>query len=294
MINLILHGGLGNQMFQYAYARMIQYHTGDVIKANLYDMRKDSDGRSFALGNLVLSDKFTVSKSSGNDFFSKCIYKAKSVYHKKLTRQPEKHGIYIEDSVFSYKPYIAAKCRNKYVSGFFQGWQNFSEIDDIIKKELKVKTAPSEKNRKMIEEISSCNSVCLHIRRGDYVDNPKWSRELNICGEEYYKKAVELIKKKTENPVFFVFSNSSEDLKWIEKNYNFDADLRYVDLNNPDYEELRLMYMCRHFIISNSTFSWWAQYLSDSSDKIVAAPLKWNNFQDASALYMDSWEIIDT
>lgn len=291
MINLILRGGLGNQMFLYAYARLIQYHTKDTIKINLYELKKDTDGRSYALENLVLTDNLVVSDSSLRDTIDKNIYRIKTMLYR---NSPEQHGIYRNNEDENHKPHIAEKCRNKYISGNFQGWRYFSEIDDIVKKELKVKTAPSEANRKMIEEISSCNSVCLHIRRGDYINNPKWSKELNICGEEYYKKAVELIKKKTENPVFFVFSNSSEDLKWIEENYNFDADLRYVDLNNPDYEELRLMYMCRHFIISNSTFSWWAQYLSDNDDKIVAAPSRWNNILDASPLYMDNWEIIDT
>ena len=103
------------------------------------------------------------------------------------------------------------------------------------------------------------------------------------------------ITEQVENPVFYVFSNSSDDINWIKENYDFsDYNVEYVDLNNPDYEELRLMYSCKHFIISNSTFSWWAQYLCENENKIVIAPSEWNrHFDDCSGIYMPEWQVIE-
>ena len=102
----------------------------------------------------------------------------------------------------------------------------------------------------------------------------------------------------TENPVFYVFSNSHEDLEWIEENYKFhdlsgngrNINTVFVDLNNPDYEELRLMYSCKHFIISNSTFSWWGAWLGSAPGKIVIAPQRWNlEFTNDTNIYDPSW-----
>ena len=137
----------------------------------------------------------------------------------------------------------------------------------------------------MIQQIENSNSVCVHIRRGDYIGS-----SFDICTEAYYQKGMDIIASKVENPTFYIFSNSSEDLQWIKENYHFSYDLVYVDLNNCDYEELRLMYTCKHFIISNSTFSWWGAYLSTNEEKVVIAPSKWNqDYKVVEDLYLDHW-----
>lgn len=100
----------------------------------------------------------------------------------------------------------------------------------------------------------------------------KYAKSLAVCTEYYYQKGMDYIASNTENPVFYIFSNTHSDLEWIKNNYQFDYPVKYVDLNNPDYEEIRLMYNCKHFVISNSTFSWWGSYLSSSPNKIVVAP----------------------
>ena len=100
--------------------------------------------------------------------------------------------------------------------------------------------------------------------------------------------------EKLKNPVFYIFSNNSEELMWIKENYRLgEYDIRYVDQKHSDYEELRMMYHCKHFIISNSTFSWWAQYLASNQEKVVIAPSKWNNEENAEDIYMPGWEIVE-
>ena len=101
-----------------------------------------------------------------------------------------------------------------------------------------------------------------------------------------YKNAVKYIKGTVDNPTFFIFSNTHDDIEWIKENYKFDMEPIYVDLSNPDYEEIRLMMSCKHFIISNSTFSWWASLLSKNEGKLIVAPKTWSNKNDNSDIML--------
>ena len=108
---------------------------------------------------------------------------------------------------------------------------------------------------------------------------------------------MQYISGKINSPVFYFFSNTHDDINWLRENYEFpNYNVKYIDLNNPDYEELRLMYSCRHFIIANSSLSWWGSYLSGNPEKIICAPSKWVRGQDtqSTGLYMPNWSIIGT
>ena len=141
----------------------------------------------------------------------------------------------------------------------------------------------------MLNKIQSGESVCIHVRRGDYVSE-KFSNELNICDKQYYRKAIAIIKSKVHEPIFYIFSTSHEDLEWIRNEWRLEENAVYVDLDNSDYEELRLMYSCKHFILANSTFSWWGAYLSQNENKIVIAPKIWNRRDDDfEDIYMREW-----
>ena len=132
-------------------------------------------------------------------------------------------------------------------------------------------------------------SVCVHIRKGaDYVAN-----RLAVCSIEYYKKAIGVIEDRIQGCKvrYFVFSN---DIEWCKKELNNFRDFVYVDANDGAHpvEELRLMMSCNHFILSNSTMSWWAQYLCEAEGKIVIAPKKWNNFEYADGIYEEGWILL--
>ena len=116
-----------------------------------------------------------------------------------------------------------------------------------------------------------------------------------MCNEYYYETAVKKMGELVEKPVFYIFSNSHQDFQNIKKMFDFgDAVIKYVDMSNKDFEDLYLMSHCKHFIVSNSTYSWWGQYLSTNSNKIVMAPVRWNNLEtdpgwDPRDIYMDNW-----
>lgn len=322
MIDLIIKDGLGNQMFQYAFARCLQYcymeeGIDEEIVVNPYYITRNgiveqSDERFMSLQHLFLNNKVRIAcleeqKKLFKDFKFKCAigtglldlfkWRLRNIKDdsEKLYVKRAKKGVYYTYKAYSQYPLVLSPSRIKHIFGFFQSEYNFKQVRNHVKSELMVKTIPSEQNVQIINEIRSCNSICLHIRRGDYL-NARW-KNLQVCDYEYYNKAVNLILKTVESPIFYVFSNTHDDIEWIKHNYVFEnhqigknIELRYVDMSNPDYEELRLMYNCKHLIISNSTFSWWAAYLCQNPNKQVIAPGRWNLSTDNDwMIYQDSW-----
>lgn len=291
-------GGLGNQMFQYAFARSLALRKGVGLSlAARHFFRNDSNKRIYALNNLSLPDDVKI-MSCFDEFFS---------FHKintyKEIRKLFIHGtkdfyndgmIYQFQSFDKYEPALMRPDfggENIIMLGGFQVYKYFCDYAAQIKKELKVSTPPSEKNAAMIKELESCESVCVHVRRGDYLTE----KFTNVCTHEYYDRAIKYILDKVKLPVFYFFSNTHEDIEWLKNNWKFpDADIKYVDFNNPDYEELRLMYSCKHFIIANSSFSWWGSYLSDNPEKIICAPSKWIDERpiEDTNIFMSDWKII--
>lgn len=295
MINLNIMGGMGNQMFQYAFARSLSEVCGDrdiVINPWFLALIRMSASRKalrtayslyhFELNECVRIDSGFPGAAKALGSYVYYVYNTFFVHASpELFAERCKKGTYLQttrDALIKNicTPPIHTDNGKKTVTGYFgsdKWW--LPDIGDILRKEFKVKTEPSKENKKMIEKISSCNSVCVHVRRGDYLlPNNAF---LNICGESYYRSGMDYIAQHTKDPVFFIFTNNSSDVSWIRENYTFDYPVEYVDLNNPDYEELRLMYCCRHFVICNSSFSWWSSYLSENKEKIVVAPDRWTD-----------------
>ncbi len=291
MIRLNLMAGMGNQMFEYAYARALslQYHEKLEINPYFMTLAGVGAGRKGYFNNVLkclnLPEEVSfISKKKGYlcgipdiaEFVILRKYNSGAKLHgeQQFHRMCERGKIYTDDC-FTYYSYVESNAKVKKIIGYYQSEDYFAPYKNQIKRELLVKKEPSDRNKEKIEELQQCNAVCVHIRRGDYVSNKK-NEALVVCDEIYYKRGMDYIAGKVENPVFYVFSDNLQEINWIKENYHFDYDVRYIELNNPDYEELRLMYQCRHFVIANSTFSWWGAYLSDNEDKLIVAPKIWN------------------
>lgn len=290
MIRLRLMGGLGNQMFQYATLRsyMLEYKDKGIISLdgitnkthNVYSLNyfnvnkeveiKDKGGFKSTLNHLIYG------------FYCVFLVKRKNGYKIMKNIQPilNKLGIYCVPD--GYIKLIKSKSNNKTFVGYFQSIKYFDKYKDVIREELHVKTKVLKRNIELLEDIKRTNSVCIHIRRGDYVGSNH-----QVCSIDYYIKGIKEIKKKTVSPKFFIFS---DDIDWVRENIDFKEKVTYVEKGNPNYEELRLMYSCKHFIISNSSFSWWAQYLTDNKDRITVAPTRWfQNSNQRVDIYQDDW-----
>lgn len=305
MITVVLGGGLGNQMFQYAFARFIQekYHDNEMVysKIRLDTEKNNADGLSqlnLANGVSFISEDEEkkvgrkVEKCINNIRYIKRLFGKNSVLANNYITNLAKRGIFTSNEIYVVQEHSYCLKKNKIVVGGFQTYLYWKDMEKIIRDELKVKVSPSKENAKLIEEMQSCESVCVHVRRGDYLV-PQY-KHLNVCTENYYYRAMEYVLGEKPDAVFYIFSNNHEEIEWIRKNYDFAKYIvRYVDMENPDYEELRLMYHCKNFIISNSTFSWWGQMLSEAPEKVVVAPSVWNRQMGADGIYMPFWHLIE-
>ena len=171
------------------------------------------------------------------------------------------------------------------VSGPFECARYPEEIREILLEEFIPKYPVPDHNRELMEKITGTNSVCVTVRRGNYLQY----RSLDLCTVSYFERAAEKMCAMEEDCVFFLFS---DDIDWVKENIRIDAPVYYEQGDDPVWEKLRLMYSCRHFIISNSTFSWWAQFLGRAPDKKVIAPSRWFNGDYQPPLYEKGWLLI--
>jgi hypothetical protein len=170
-----------------------------------------------------------------------------------------------------------------FLSGYWQSERYFAEIAATVREDFQVATPATGRNAALLAEIAACDSVAVHVRRGDYVSVPAAAAFHGLCGLDYYEAAFERIEAAVSRPRYFVFS---DDLPWARGHLRFRHPAVFVDHNAtaPPCEDLRLMAACRHFVIANSSFSWWGAWLSrqPEADKLVIAPRRWFLVPDAN------------
>ena len=287
MIITKLIGGLGNQMFQYAVGRRAAYVNNAEFKLDItgYENQERMTKREYALNIFNIKENFVTEKERNklkkNSFIWKVLRKISPILGNKT---------YFKEKHFHFDSDILKISDNSYLDGYWASEKYFKDIEDIIRKEFTLKDKPDAVNQKMISRIKNCDSVSIHIRRGDYAFDEKTNRYHGECNLNYYLKAIALIAKKVKRPQFFVFS---DDIKWAKQNLRLKFPCVYVDHNvgKQDYEDIRLMSYCQHNIIANSSFSWWGAWLNQNPNKIVIAPKKW--FRELSIntkdLILQSW-----
>jgi len=292
MIKLTLAGGLGNQMFEYAYARALSEEFGDSkIVINPYFnsyfrvysiiIKTCPQYFDYQLELFELNPNVTMIEPvrgwlNGFGQIVPGMLTRFGIYTPNTTSEKfeksTRNGQFkmLDRSTTYFKHSEICNKDKKTVLGWFQSEKYFSKIRPVLLKEFQFKDPPSSKNQDMLDELSSCNSVCVHIRRGDIL-NPH-NLYVTRPGESYYKEGMKYIAERTDNPVFYIFSNAHDDIEWIKSNYKFEFPVKYVDLGNSGHDDMRLMYRCKHFVLSKSTFSWWGSYMSQNPNKIVVAP----------------------
>jgi hypothetical protein len=196
----------------------------------------------------------------------------------------------VKERHFHYDPKIVTLPDGIYLHGYWQSEKYFSNISEIIHREISVKSPITGRNAEIAEHIASCQSVSVHIRRADYVTKA-YTELFEPCSLEYYSAAILRLARVVKKPHLFVFT---DDKAWVHENFKFSYPITFVDHNGPDknYEDLRLMSLCKHNIIANSTFSWWGAWLNSNPNKIVFAPNKWFTEIARSSprdLIPDSW-----
>lgn len=302
-----MSGRLGNQFFRYAYTRAVQHARGDqdtlVFNFNMVYEKDPQDKsfedvlryfkvqpyqttnidlvRSFGTWNQKWAYiRFLVNVRFLGRLFGN-INKRKTESYRNLRIKGILYAKEDENSVTFPIP----TTKNVFINGNFENSLFFNSIKDILIEEFKPKEELLPQNKELYSIITKTNSVCVTIRRGDYLSN-RYKKSFFLCDDSYFEKAFKIIREKVKNPTFIFFS---DDIKWVKDNMKLKEPCYYESGNDPIWEKIRLMSACKHFIISNSTFSWWSQYLSTNPNKIVVSPNRWYNAEWTSMLIEDSF-----
>ncbi|MDO5422583.1 MAG: alpha-1,2-fucosyltransferase [Eubacteriales bacterium] len=313
MIYVEMNGRLGNQMFRYAFARRLQLESPDGKEplafdfSNIYAEKKKDEMpgwedslRHFQVvpyeeykkeGKLIWNETNPGEKAvlalamAGDRLVRKKGTNARLSWRKHFFKWQNAHGIYQIFVGYDY-PFQWVKKENKIVAGPFECARYCEEIRDVLVREFTPKYPVLEKNQAFFEKIRTTNSVCITIRRGNYLQY----KALDVCTVDYFRRAVEKMRELVKDPVFFVFS---DEIGWAKENLPIDGEVYYETGDDPVWEKLRLMYSCKHFIISNSTFSWWAQFLGQAPEKEVIAPKPWFHGEYQPPLYEKGWHVLE-
>lgn len=302
MIYLILRGRVGNQLFMYAAARRMQLELdNEKIIIDDADVREskwenllpfyDLPNVEYVHTHSYLTDNKWKWQRHCMTFFQSFIfpksYMEKYRLEKKYSKIFQLFGYYECEN--GYLPYNGNKKINILMDGYFQSEKYFSGYNKLIKKEFD-----------LTDKINTCGGydtlikfagrevVCISAK----VQHNVGSSMYDVCTKEYWKKAVEYILTIVKNPLFFI---CSDNVAYVKENFfcTDKYDMVEQPRNIPTHISLALMSMAKYFVIGNTTFAWWAQYLCNDENKVVIAPSKWMNIDMPIDIYQENWKLID-
>lgn len=281
MVIIKMQGGLGNQMFQYALFRKFQSNSRKVkvdiswYQGNSAEVQRQLDIKLFPV---KLDECNGWERRVKDNIFTRFILKYVGICI----------GVYVEPSSATYISDIFKK-RFALLEGYWQTEKYFQDIRKELLEDFKFPGSLSVEEEDILQNIKRKNSVSIHIRRGDYLSNA--DRYGNICTKGYYFKAIQYMQKKLRRPFFYVFS---DDIEWCKKELSIYENMIFVDINNEisSIHDMKLMANCKHNIIANSSFSWWASWLNQNRDKIIIAPKSWNNKEECPDIGCENWIVM--
>ena len=305
MIYAELAGGLGNQMFIYAFARALGLRCGEPV--TLLDRQDWRDGApahtACALEALNIAPEIKILTEPG---FAKRHLPRQNAAKALMIKAEQRRGLMARDwnaferrwapllnllglhfATDGYTPVRRGPARDFLAWGYFQSEAYFADHAGVIRRELRAAVPPAGPQAEAIR--AAAWPVALHLRRGDYC-RPE-NAILQVCTPAYYARAAAAVAAARPDATLFVFS---DDVDWARQNLA-TAGLPVEFLPRGDaVGDMALMSLCRGFILSNSTYSWWAQYLAPAADRMVWAPGRWYAHTKQTALYQPYWRRIET
>lgn len=266
-----MQGGLGNQMFQYAFAKALEMKGHEVfLDISLYEKKVERNGINYVHNGFELEELFDIEyKKAAKDDIKKLGTLANSFIHRLRRKYLTKKTHYI-DKVFKYTPNVLENSKDCYLDGYWQTEKYFKTFSDEIESTFTFKKNLSEKTKESLKHISK--SASIHVRRGDYLNGSLH----DVCTKKYFNSAIDYAINECKIQQLFVFSN---DLEWCKTNLDTkNLKVIFVDWNTGEnsWQDMYMMSQCTVNIISNSSFSWWAAWLNNNKEKTIIAPQFWN------------------
>lgn len=269
---MIVTGGLGNQMFEYAFLMALRSKGYKVtIDTSYYDYVKMHNG--YELERVFGIQESLVNKQGLHLLWLRFLNRFRPKY------------FYLADDMTFNQAYLDRPAN--YIWGYWQDERYFKEIELSVRDIFKFQNI-DEHNKTIAQTMSKICSVSLHVRRGDYSEFG-----MNLIGEEYYSKAIEHIRETVGNELFFyIFSDDAEVAKRIADTMGIRYTMVSHNQGGDSYKDMFLMSQCKHNIIANSSFSWWGAWLNSNKEKIVVAPKNWDSQKLHFAPQCKNWIII--
>lgn len=292
MIIVKMMGNLGNQMFIYAMARSIALEYGEDLYIDLSGLKRyyytaKYKLNSFNIAKNVFYNLKEVPMSVRLRYFVETsIFLFQHVFYRRTRKDlliPDniienwhKKGNYFSTNRSFFDFSGNNNNEYKFIYGYFQSEKYFNKYAKEIKNELKVSIPISKIDEDLIKEMNNCNSVGVSIRanKTSEIENTKVQPYLKMgfITKDFYIEGMKTIAQKIDNPVFYIFS---DNIDMVKREYSFPYPVKYV-IPDDSATGMRLLCNCKHFVIANSTFSWWGAYLSDNKNKTIVMPYPWD------------------
>lgn len=290
MIVVRLKGRLGNQLFQYAAGRTLSLRHDCPLKLDLTNLRHR--GVDYRLDRFRIRARIAepeeVSALQGLARRRNRPRRWLNRLFPSLFGGPHKLRFFRDDGIV-FNPRFSRLPSHIYLDGYWAYWDYISEFAERIRPELRWRDPLDDQAREIADRIADGNSVSVHVRRGDYVDNV-WHLQLSA---QYFQSCANLMIERLKAPRFIVFS---DDPIWVREHLRLPGPVEFPRYSGPeaDVVDMRLMSLCRHHIIANSTYSWWAAWLNPRKDKIVLAPRHWvkDDFSSPQIRTPPAWDLI--
>jgi len=292
MIIVKLQGGLGNQLFQWAFGLSRLSKLNTELKFDSRSYEKD-ELRKLEISNIIQDIKIATLTEIQKTRKENNKFRLLSRKFKSYSKPYYKRDIISEHTYLYDKSLDENSIENAYYEGYWQNEKYFKKHKTLILSKIDFSINQSKEYEQYKKEIlDSENSVSIHVRRGDYLNDKRIFEIHGICSKEYYHKAIEIMTLKHPKTKLFIFSN---DLDWVKNNFNSIKNRTIISKTKTVFEDLELMSLCRNQIIANSSLSWWGAWLNKNKQKHVIAPKKWFNKTSInfSELVPKEWEVID-
>ncbi len=290
MIIINLKGGLGNQMFQYSfgYALSVRFGTQLFLDHSFLEQQPDSSYtyREYAL-DIFNIQATRAAKKQLDVFTGKPSLISRLSCKIGLSNMAQK----VQEPHYHFAAGICKQKRHYYLDGYWQSPLYFKEYENELRNVFVFNNQLLKTSSSLQERMVATESVCVHIRRGDFIS----SNFHVVCSPHYYLQAMDYMRQQRVRPHFFLFT---DDFAWCKAIFGHLYDVEIVDESHNGIKygnKLQLMTMCRHFILANSTYSWWAHWLANNPSAKVVAPKRWyaDSNIDVSELFEKHWFLMD-
>lgn len=269
-IEVEISGGIGNQLFQFAAALTLAQHLNAeiILDVSWYERKRQSvDKRHIEL------DKFL-------DLSTIRLIKSRRHPKVEIALKAARNFKVISDAKLDLGAFYSLSTRRHIrMRGYWQSEAYFTPVVDFLRSSYSKHLMMSTLANEIANQIRSSVSLGIHVRRGDYITNRKTNSVHGVCGEDYFTNATRLALKSTKIDKIYIFS---DDIQWCRENLDLDVPSVLVESVVSDTEQLKLLSLCKHHVISNSSFSWWAAWFGYSEEQVVIYPQAW--FSDGSSL----------